>query len=105
MYNYVCDYSTAKEIWDTWKEKYQGSEKAKKSLVKQCVLELGDIKQKNIELYYDHLNELIFKCSRYGVNISTIDYNLTFIMGLHKEWHNDSLMIKKSNMLRQLFTC
>nr|KAJ0213712.1 hypothetical protein LSAT_V11C400159680 [Lactuca sativa] len=46
VYNYVRGYSTAKEIWDTLNEKYKGSEKTKKSPVKQCFLELGEFKQK-----------------------------------------------------------
>lgn len=57
VYNYVCGCS-AKEIWDTLKDKYQGSEKTKKSFVKQFLLELGDFKKKeheNVELYYDRL--------------------------------------------------
>ena len=69
----------------------------KRSTINQCLLELGEFRQKegeNIELYYDRLNELIFKCSRYGVNRSTMEYNLTFLMGLRKELHNVGLMIK-----------
>ena len=67
------------------KEKYQGSKKAKKSSVKQCLLEVGEFKHKDydtIELYNDRLNELIIKCTRYGVIRSTTEYNLTFLMGL-----------------------
>lgn len=45
-------------------------------------------------MYYDRLNELIFKCNCYGVNRLTMEYNLTFLMGLRKEWRNISLMIK-----------
>ena len=44
VYNYVRGYKMAKEIWDTLKDKYQGSEKMKKSSVKQCLLELGEFK-------------------------------------------------------------
>lgn len=61
------------------------------------MLEIGEFKQKegeNIELYFDRLIELFFKCSRYGVNRCTKGYNLTFIMGLRKEWCNVHLMIK-----------
>ena len=61
------------------------------------MLELGEFKQKKgetIEQYYDRLNELIFKCNRSGVTRSTMEFNLTFIMGLRKEWRNVSLMIK-----------
>lgn len=35
VYNYVRGCKTAKEIWDTLKEKYQGSEKTKNSYVKE----------------------------------------------------------------------
>lgn len=65
--------------------------------MKPCMLELVEFKQnenETIKLYYNRLNELIFKCNRYGVNRSTIEYNLTFLMGLQKEWKNISLMIK-----------
>ena len=44
VYNYVHGCSTAKEIWATLNEKYQESEKTKKSYVKQCLLELGEFK-------------------------------------------------------------
>ena len=44
VYNYVRACKTAKEIWYTLKDKYQGSEKTKKSYVKQCLLELGEFK-------------------------------------------------------------
>ncbi|CAI9294517.1 unnamed protein product [Lactuca saligna] len=65
--------------------------------VKKCMDELGDFKQKegeNIELYFDRINELIFKCIQYGVICSTMEFNLTFLMGLRKGWRNISLMIK-----------
>ena len=78
------------------KEKYHGSEKTKKSSVKQCLFELGEFKQEDnttIELYYDRLKELIFRCTRYGVTRMTREY-MTFLMGLRKEWRNISLMIK-----------
>lgn len=97
VYNYVHGCKTSTEILDTLKHKYQGSEKTKKSSVKQCLLEVVEFKQKegeNFELYYDCLNELIFKCSRYGFNRSTIEYNSSLLMGLRKECHSVSLMIK-----------
>ena len=65
--------------------------------MKQCLLELGEFKQKEsetIELYYNRLNELIFKCNRCGVTHSTLEYNLTFMVGLRKELRNISLIIK-----------
>ena len=80
-----------------FEEKSRGSEKTKISLVKQCLMELREFKLKegkSIELYYDRLNELIYKCNRYGITRSTMEYNFTFIMGLHKEWRNVSLMMK-----------
>lgn len=83
--NYVRGWKTTKKIWDTLKEKYQGNEKTKKSPVKQCLLELGEFKQKKIESmesYYDRLNKLIFKCSHFGVTHLSLDFNLTFLMGL-----------------------
>lgn len=94
VYNYVRGCKSAKEIWNTLKEKFQGSEKTN---VKHCLIELKEFKQKegeSIESYYDCLNELIFKCSRYGITSSTMEFNLTFIMGLCKEWRNVSLMVK-----------
>ena len=104
FYNYLRSCKTTKEIWDMLKEKYQGSEKTKKSSVKQCMLELGEFKQKDnksIALYYDRLKDLIFKCTRYGVTRSTLEYNLTFLMGLLKEWRNIRLMI----ITQQSFDC
>ena len=56
-----------------------------------------DFKQKlneTIEEYYDRLNELIFKCNRYRVVSTALEFNLTFILGLRKEWRNMCLMIK-----------
>ena len=50
-------------------------------------------------MYYDHLNELIYKCNRYGINMSAMEYNLTFIMGLRKRWRNVSLMMKTQQTL------
>ncbi|KAL7614614.1 hypothetical protein Lser_V15G06614 [Lactuca serriola] len=91
VYNYVRSCKSAKEIWDTLKEKYQGSEKTKINSVKHCLVELREFKQKeseSIELYYDRLNELIYKCNRYGITRSTMEFNLIFIMGLRKEWMN-----------------
>ena len=38
VYNYVHNYKNSKEIWDTLKENYQGSEKTKITSVKQCLL-------------------------------------------------------------------
>lgn len=79
--NYVRACSTAKHIWDTLKENYQGNGKINKSSIKQCVLELGEFKQnetESIESYYNGLNELIFKSSHYGVIRSTLESNLTF---------------------------
>ena len=54
VYNYIHRCSTAKQIWDTLKENYQGNEKTKKSSIKQCLLELREFKQKeneSIQLY------------------------------------------------------
>ena len=45
-------------------------------------------------MYYDRLNELIYKCTRYGIKITNMEYNITFVMGVHKEWRSVSLMIK-----------
>lgn len=44
FYNYVRSFKTAKEIRDTLKEIYQGSEKTKKSSMKQYLSELGECK-------------------------------------------------------------
>ena len=49
VYNYIHRCSTTKKIWDTFKEKYQGNVKMKKSYVKHCLLELGEFKQKDNE--------------------------------------------------------
>nr|KAJ0225283.1 hypothetical protein LSAT_V11C100031530 [Lactuca sativa] len=97
VYNYVRSCKTAKEIWNTLKEKYQGSEKTKINSVKHFLVELRDFKPKEdeyIKLYYDRLSKLIYKCNRYGINRSTMEFNLTFIMGICKEWRNVSLMVK-----------
>ena len=63
VYNYILSCKTSKEIWNTLKEKHQGSEKTKIISVKQCMLELREFKQKgeSIELFYDRMNELIYK--------------------------------------------
>ena len=87
VYNYVCGCRSKKEIWDMLNVKYQGSEKTRKIYVKRCLLELGVFRQKDgetMEHYYYCLNELIFKCSRYGVIRSTLKYNLTFLMGFKR---------------------
>ena len=97
VYNYIRSCKTAKDIWNTLKEKYQGSEKTKINYVKQCLVELKEFRQKDaetLENYYDHLNELVYHCSRYGITRSLMEFNLTFIMGLRKEWRSVSMMIK-----------
>ena len=97
VYNYIRSCKTAKEIWNTLKEKYQGSEKTKINSVKQCLVELKEFRQKDaetLENYYDRLNELMFRCNRYGITRSLMEFNLTFIMGLRKEWRSVSMMIK-----------
>nr|KAJ0207989.1 hypothetical protein LSAT_V11C500266000 [Lactuca sativa] len=96
VYNYIRSCKTA-EIWITLKEKYQGSEKTKINSVKQCLVELKEFRQKDtetLENYYDRLNELVFRCNRYGIMRSLMEFNLTFIMGLRKEWRSVSMMIK-----------
>lgn len=53
----------------------------------QCLLELSNFTQKETETaetYYFKLNEHIFKCTRYGVVHTTLNFNLTFILGLRK---------------------
>ncbi|KAL7606668.1 hypothetical protein Lser_V15G16417 [Lactuca serriola] len=90
-YNYIRCCKTAKEIWNILKEKYKGSENNKINSVKQCLVELKEFRQKEtetIEVYYDCLNELIYKCNRYGITRSLMEYNLTFVMGLRKEWRS-----------------
>ena len=87
VYNYVCGCKTANDIWNTLKEKFQGSEKTKINSVKQRLVELKEFKQKDnetIESYYDLLNELIYKWNRFGITRSTMEFNLTFFMGLQK---------------------
>ena len=88
VYNYVRTCTTAKEIWNNLKDKFQGSEKTKITSVKQCLVELKDFKQKeseSIEVYYDRFNELIYRCNRYGIIRSSMEFNLIFVMGLRKE--------------------
>ncbi|XP_052622549.1 uncharacterized protein LOC128127868 [Lactuca sativa] len=66
VYNYIRSCKTAKEIWITLKEKYQGSEKTKINSVKQCLVELKEFRQKeteSLEAYYDCLNELVYRCN------------------------------------------
>ncbi|XP_052627397.1 uncharacterized protein LOC128133931 [Lactuca sativa] len=97
VYNYICSCKTTKEIWNTLKEKYQGSEKTKINSVKQCLVELKEFRRKDVETlenYYDCLNELMFHCNRYGITRSLMEFNLTFILGLRKEWRSVSMMIK-----------
>lgn len=63
----------------------------------KCLSKLADFKQKenaNIEAYYDRMNDLIFKCNQYGLNRTSLEFNLTFVYGLRKEWRNMCLMIK-----------
>ncbi|XP_023742160.1 uncharacterized protein LOC111890233 [Lactuca sativa] len=97
VYNYVRVCKTANDICNTLKEKFQGSEKTKINSVKQCFVELKEFKQKDnetIESYYDRLNELIYKCNRFGITRSTMEFNLTFIVGLREEWRSVTLMVK-----------
>lgn len=57
----------------------------KKSSVSQCLAELTDFKQKEnecIEAYYDRFNELIYKCTMYNVVHTSLEFNITFILGL-----------------------
>ena len=49
VYNYIRSCKTAKDIWNTLKEKYQGSEKMKINSVKQCLVELKEFRQKDAE--------------------------------------------------------
>ena len=63
VYNYIRGCKTEKDIWNTLKEKYQGSEKTKINSVKQCLVELKEFKQKEnemTEVYYDRLSHLNF---------------------------------------------
>ena len=49
-------------MWNTLKEKFQGNERIRKSLVTQCLYEFSELKQKeteSIEGYYDRFNDLI----------------------------------------------
>lgn len=39
VYNYIRGCKTAKVIWNTLKEKYQGNERTNKSFVTHCLLE------------------------------------------------------------------
>ncbi|XP_023769335.1 uncharacterized protein LOC111917936 [Lactuca sativa] len=97
VYNYVRTCTTAKEIWNNLKDKFQGSEKTKITSVKQCPVELNDFKQKeseSIEVYYDRFNKLIYRCNRYGIIRSSVEFNLIFVMRLRKEWMSVSMMVK-----------
>jgi len=96
VYNYVRTCTTAKEIWNNLKDKFQGSEKTKITSVKQCLVELKDFRQKDnesIEAYYDRFNELIYRCNHYSIIRSSMEYNLIFVMGLRKEWRSVSMMV------------
>lgn len=87
VYNYVHGCETAQEIWDALKESYQGNERKNKSSVTKCLSELVDFNQKeneNIVAYYDMMNDLIFKCIQHGVNLTSLEFNLTFFYGLRK---------------------
>ena len=97
VYNNVRGLKSANEIWNTLKQKYQGSKKTKINSVKQCLVELKEFRQKkseSIQVYYDRFNELIYRCNRYGITRSAMEFNLTFVMGLRKEWRSASMMVK-----------
>ena len=47
-----------------------------------------------IEVNYDRLNELIYRCILYGIKRSSMESNLTFVMGLRKEWRSVNMMVK-----------
>ncbi|XP_023757104.2 uncharacterized protein LOC111905646 [Lactuca sativa] len=47
-----------------------------------------------IEVYYDRLNELIYRCNGYGISMTSMEVNLIFVMGLRKEWKSISMMVK-----------
>ena len=79
--------TTAKDIRNNLKDKFQGSEKTKINSVKQCLVELKDFRQKEgetIEVYYDRLNELIYHCNRNGITRTSMEFNLIFVMGIRK---------------------
>lgn len=69
----------------------RGNERTKKNSVAQCLSELSDIKQKeseSIEAYNDRFKEHFYKCTKYVVVRTTLKFNITFILGLKKEWNN-----------------
>ncbi|XP_023768575.1 uncharacterized protein LOC111917153 [Lactuca sativa] len=101
VYNYVRGCTTAKEIWNNLKEKFQGTEKTKVNSVKQCLVELKDFRKKDsetIKVYYDRLNEMFYRCNRYGITRSAMEFNLIFVMGLRKEWRSVSMMTHESEV-------
>lgn len=64
------------------------NERTNKSSVTQCFSELVDFKYKDnesIETNYNRFNELIYKCNRYNVVCTTLELNITFILGYEKE--------------------
>ncbi|XP_052622499.1 uncharacterized protein LOC128127833 [Lactuca sativa] len=52
-----------------------------KKYMRELRVELKDFKQKeseSIEVYYDRFNELIYRCNRYGIIRSSMEFNLIF---------------------------
>lgn len=91
------DVQMQNKIWDNFNEKYLGNERTNKSSVDQCLLELGEFRQKeidSIESYCHRVNGFIFNCTCYGVTCSTLEFNMNFLVVLRKEWKHISLMIK-----------
>lgn len=70
VFNYVHGCKTAQEIWNSLKDKFQGTKRTKKSFITQCLPELFEFKHKENEsnkMYYVCFNGLVYKCSKYKV--------------------------------------
>lgn len=53
VYNYIYRCKTTQQIWNTLKEKFQGSKQTKKSSLNQCLSEFKQKESESIEAYYD----------------------------------------------------
>lgn len=107
FYGYIHECKATQEIWNTLKEKFEGNEHRKKSLVTQCLFELANFKQKetkSTKAYYNHFKYLIYKCSRYNVIRSVLEFNITFILCLRKEQKNICFYDQNSRELQYLLT-
>lgn len=92
IYNYIRGYKTAKEIWVPWQNCIKEMRGWKEVFYKVFVWIVDFKKKENerIEAYYDRMNELIFSCNRYWVSHTTLEFNITFVFRIRKEWTQEN---------------